>query len=414
MRRNHGLWLNLGFLGAVFLVGLYYASRSLENIELFLTAVAWPFMMMAWPLGILLALFVFVKLSYRLGGSLRQAPAAPAPAKNIPASKTPEIILEDYRIIREVGRYALLKELGRGAFGTVFKAVDTSKLDRFWAIKETELTLDSRHTLEELRQFFDQEQKVLSWLSHPGIVARRDYFTEGNSLFLVMEYVPGYTLRQVLNANRGAFLQDFVVGLAEHICDALGYLHAQRPNPIIFRDLKPGNLMLASDGSIKLIDFGICRLSNQNQHALECMPLQQADEVTEVLGRCQDTVCLGTPGYAAPEQYPDSGMQSDTRADLYALGVLMWELLTDERPPRTPRRLERIRGFNATAHDELQPLLDRATALDRNERFSSAKLMARALAEFREKRICMTPDQLRAERQMAYTRTHNILKTNFF
>ena len=92
----------------------------------------------------------------------------------------------------------------------------------------------------------------------------------------------------------------------------------------------------------------------------------------------------------------------------------MWELLTDERPPRTPQRLERIRGYNATAHDELQPLLDRATALDRNERFSSAKMMARALAEFREKRICMTPEKLKTDRTMAYTRTHNILRTNFF
>lgn len=405
--RSSGMWLNFGSLLVICLVGAYYASGSLEAMLSSLAVLAWPAVVAG-----------FLWLCFRLGSR----PARPAPVSATPTAKSQPapvraqqpIVLEDYRILREVGRYALLKELGRGAFGTVFKAVDKTNLDRFWAIKETELSLESKHSLEELRKFFDQEQKVLSWLSHPGIVARRDFFTEANSLFLVMEYVPGYTLRQVLNANRGAFLQDFVVGLAEHICDALGYLHAQRPNPIIFRDLKPGNLMLAADGSIKLIDFGICRLSNQNQQALECMPLQEADEVTEVLGRCQDTVCLGTPGYAAPEQYPQSGMQSDARADLYALGVLMWELLTDERPPRTPRQLDRIRSYNATAHDELQPLLDRATALDRNERFSSARLMARALCEFREKRICKSPEELKAERQMAYTRTHNILKTNFF
>ncbi|MFN8609731.1 MAG: serine/threonine-protein kinase [Vulcanimicrobiota bacterium] len=407
--RSQGMWLNLGALLVIYVVGMYYASGSWQMVLASLLASSSVFL---WPVGVL----AFLWLCFWLGSRLRASspPAAP-PKKPAPGPVKPlPINLEDHRILREVGRYALLKELGRGAFGTVFKAVDTTSLDRFWAIKETELTLESRHSLEELSNFFDQEQKVLSWLSHPGIVSRRDFFTQGNSLFLVMEYVPGYTLRQVLNANRGAFLQDFVVGLAEHICDALAYLHAQRPNPIIFRDLKPGNLMLASDGSIKLIDFGICRLSNQNQQAMECMPLQQAEEVTEVLGRCQDTVCLGTPGYAAPEQYPQSGMQSDARADLYALGILMWELLTDERPPRTPRRLERIRGFNATAHDELQPLLDRATAIDRNERFSSAKLMARALAEFREKRIGMTAEELKAGRQMVYTRTHNILKTNFF
>lgn len=395
------MWLNLGTFGVLGMTALFYLEGSVEGMLL--------------PLLGLAGLAGLAHLSFRLGGSTaRQPVAAPPPPPRPASSKAPAIVMEDLRVVREVGRYALVKELGRGAFGTVYKAVDTQSLDRFWAIKEMELTLDSKHSMEDLRNFFDQEQKVLSWLNHPGIVARRDFFTEGNSLYLVMEYVPGYTLRQVLNANRGAFLQDFVVGLAETICEALGYLHAQRPNPIIFRDLKPGNLMLAADGAIKLIDFGICRLSNQNQATLDCLPLQAADEVTEVLGRCQDTVCLGTPGYAAPEQYPDSGMQSDTRADLFALGVLMWEMLTDERPPRAPQRLERIRGYNATAHDELQPLLDRATALDRNERFSSAKMMARALAEFREKRICMSLDKLKAERQMAYTRTHNILKTNFF
>lgn len=398
------MWLNVGSLLAMGSIGLYYSpdSLGLAGPLLGLTTVA------------LTTLLVFRWVS-RAAQQQELPPPAP-PKKKIPVEPKPEpIVLEDLRVIREVGRYAMVKELGRGAFGTVYKAVDTKAPDRFWAIKEMELRLDSRHTMEELHRFFDQEQKVLSWLSHPGIVARRDFFTEGNSLYLVMEYVPGYTLRQVLNANRGAFLQDFVVGLAEAICEALAYLHAQRPNPIIFRDLKPGNLMLASDGSLKLIDFGICRLSNQNERTLDCLPMPSNDaEVTEVLGRCQDTVCLGTPGYAAPEQYPDSGVQSDTRADLYALGVLMWELLTDERPPRTPRRLERIRSYNATAHDELQPLLDRATALQRDERFPSAKMMARALAEFREKRICMKPEKLKADRQMAYTRTHNILKTNFY
>ncbi|MBS2040054.1 serine/threonine protein kinase [bacterium] len=407
--RGQWMWLNLGLLTVICTVGVYYASGSWQTTMD--SVLAWSTIF-----TVPLVALAFFQLCFWLGHRYRRppAPSPVAPTRPAAPARRPPINLEDHRVIREVGRYALLKELGRGAFGTVFKAVDVTSLDRFWAIKETELTLESKHSLDELSKFFDQEQKVLSWLSHPGIVARRDFFTQGNSLFLVMEYVPGYTLRQVLNANRGAFLQDFVVGLAEHICEALAYLHAQRPNPIIFRDLKPGNLMLASDGSIKLIDFGICRLSNQNQQALDCMPLQEADEVTEVLGRCQDTVCLGTPGYAAPEQYPQSGMQSDARADLYALGVLMWELLTDERPPRTPRRLERIRSYNATSHDELQPLLDRATAIDRNERFSSAKLMARALAEFREKRICKKPEELKAERQMVYTRTHNILKTNFF
>jgi serine/threonine protein kinase len=400
MSRNSRMWFFLAAFGLSALAAFF-----------FLKGMAAGFLLPV--LGVLVA-GGLVGFSFWAGGHSAQSPR---PATTAPAGpkvvRSPANLLEDLKVVREVGHYALHKELGRGAFGTVYKAVDSRSPERFWAIKEMELKLDSKHSLSELRKFFDQEQKVLSWLNHPGIVARRDFFTVGTSLYLVMEYVPGYTLRQVLTANRGAFLQDFVVGLAESVCEALAYLHSQRPNPIIFRDLKPGNLMLAEDGSIKLIDFGICRLSNQNQRALDCMPMQEADEVTEVLGRCQDTVCLGTPGYAAPEQYPQSGVQSDARADLFALGVLMWELLTDERPPRRPQRLERVGGYNATAHEELQGLLDRATALDRNERYSSAKLMARALQDFREKRICTSLEKLKADRQMAYVRTHNLLKTNF-
>lgn len=296
----------------------------------------------------------------------RRRPAPPPP----PPAKAPA---QPQEVLRQVGSYALLAELGQGAFGKVYKAVNQQRPDQFWALKHMQIGLTAQ-SMEVMRENFDREQKVLSWLNHPGIVARKEFFTQGDSFYLVMEYVEGCTLRQLLNAN-GPLTYHCVIPLVVQTCQALAYLHSQKPRPIIFRDLKPGNLMVSADGTVKLIDFGICRFDSAAQ--IEQPPLQQNDEVTEVLGRCQDTICLGTPGYAAPEQYPQSAGGSDHRCDIYALGVLMWELLGGARPPRQPQVLPPL-----DVPEALQAIVDRATALEPEQRYSSARLMASALTAF--------------------------------
>ena len=280
--------------------------------------------------------------------------------------------------IKRLGKYDLLEEVGSGAFGTVYRAVDPAHPRKEWALKE--MHVSSGPELEMLRESFDREQKVLSWLDHPGIVGRKEYFAEGQSLILVMEFVHGLSLRQLFLQSPQGLSIHVVLPIAEGICAALVHLHSQKPHPILFRDLKPANVMVDPLGNVKLVDFGICRVVSRQAAELFTAPARATD-ATEVLGVRGDTLCLGTPGYAAPEQYPDSDLECDPRADIYALGVLIWSLLADEKPPKNPDLLPALRDYSSKIPWEVQELVSRATALNREERYSSSRLMLHALQE---------------------------------
>lgn len=300
----------------------------------------------------------------------RPAPVAAAPAEAAPAAPLAVI----------GGRYEVLGELGQGGFGKVLLAREGG---RQWALKKLELGMTA-----DLRSFLDQEQKILSWLSHPGIVTRRELVGD----YLVMEYVPGSSLDKLLRERVRPLAPEAVVFLAEQVCEILSYLHAQKPQPIIFRDLKPANLMVTPDGTVKLIDFGIARLYDPEARVPARLTLPGgAEDATEVLqavnretsvvlGRCQDTTCMGTPGYAAPEQYPGSGMQSDPRADIYALGVIMHTLLSGESAAGKPVPLVALRRLNAEVPPALEHIVARAVRPDRERRWSSARILGQALA----------------------------------
>ncbi|HET9110698.1 MAG TPA: serine/threonine-protein kinase [Ktedonobacterales bacterium] len=254
------------------------------------------------------------------------------------------------------GRYLVLKTIGRGGMAAVYQASDT-KGSRLVAIKEMSQENLSSQELTEALDGFRREAGLLQNLKHPNLPQVFANFSENGRHYLVMEFIDGDTLEQKLVAAKGPLPEAEVMGWARQLCDALAYLHGQRP-PIIFRDLKPANVMVTRKGQVKLIDFGIARLFSNRQS--------------------RDTQALGTPGYAPPEQYGSA--QTDVRADIYALGATLYHLLTNYDVGRTPFALPPLRSRNSAVSERTASAIERATRLDRNDRYATVTDFAQALA----------------------------------
>ncbi len=205
-------------------------------------------------------------------------------------------------------RYLILSMVGQGGMGAVYRVEDTVS-NQILAVKELSTTnLPTHQERLEAVEMFDQEARLLQTLRHQNLPFVTDRFSLGDRHFLVMEYIDGATLQEMIDAQGSGFDESTVLGWAEQLCQVLNYLHKQSP-PIIFRDLKPDNIMLASDtGQLKLIDFGIARAFKAGQSI--------------------DTVALGTNLFAAPEQFGRG--QTEARSDIYSLGVTMCCLLTGQ------------------------------------------------------------------------------------
>jgi serine/threonine protein kinase len=246
-------------------------------------------------------------------------------------------------------RYIVLKTVGQGGMAAVYQATDT-KSNRVVAIKE--MSQDGL-TPEELREALDNfsaEARMLQNLNHDNLPKVYESFTESARHYLVMEFIEGQTLEQKMRAVGGALPQADVLRWSAQLCAALDYLHLHKP-PIIFRDLKPANIMVTPKGKIKLIDFGIARIFNRS--------------------RTKDTQALGTPGYAPPEQYGSA--QTDPRADIYALGATLYQLLTGYDVSKTPFALPPIQSKNPMVAPNVRYAIERATRLDRNQRYQSVR-----------------------------------------
>jgi hypothetical protein len=252
------------------------------------------------------------------------------------------------------GRYQLGRLLGSGGFGAVYLAEDL-RLQRPVAIKICSTRRLPREEAAEAARLFEQEALTLAHLRHPGLTAVWDYFSEGDDYYLVMEYVPGETLRELLARSGGCLPVPLAIDYASQLCSVLRYLHT-RPNPIVFRDLKPGNIMVTPGGDLKLIDFGIARLFSPD--------------------KISDTAQFGTPGYAPPEQY---GSQTEPRSDIYSLGAVTHQMLTGHNPARSPFALPPARVINPALSPELESALLRALAPRPDDRFATADEFCAAL-----------------------------------
>ncbi len=212
------------------------------------------------------------------------------------------------------GRYRILTQVGSGGYGDVYKAADGEFGDRLVAIKEMSQKGLNPHETAEATEAFKREAFLLAGLTHPNLPSIYDYFTEHGRWYLVMSFIEGETLETYLGRAKGGYLPvEKVLQIGIQLAAVLSYLHTRRP-PIIFRDLKPSNIMRTPDGGIYLIDFGIARHFKQ--------------------GQTKDTIALGSPGYAAPEQYGRA--QSTPQTDVYSLGATLHQLLTGSDPSHSP------------------------------------------------------------------------------
>ncbi len=251
-------------------------------------------------------------------------------------------------------RYVIVRPLGSGGFGSVFLANDKRLGNRSVAVKYFATSHLSPNDADVAARLFQSEAHTLANLNHPNLTPVLDYFAAPDGWVLVMAYVAGDTLSALQRRLGGPFGQQQVINWAIEICQVLEYLHTQQP-PLVFRDLKPSNIMRTNDGRIMLIDFGIARTFKEDQH--------------------QDTVQLGTPGYAPPEQY---GGQTEPRSDLYSLGATMYVLLTNDRLTGG-FSVPNVRQINPNVSAELAQLIERLTALRPSERPPSAAAVRQEL-----------------------------------
>lgn len=241
------------------------------------------------------------------------------------------------------GKYKILNEIGRGGMSVVYLAMD-ERLNKQWAIKEIRKKGNGKND-EIVVNSLLAEAHLMKRLDHPALPRIVDIIDNGITIYVVMDYVEGQSLDKVLN-EYGAQPEELVVGWAKQLCDALSYLHSQKPS-IIYRDMKPANVMLKPEGNIKIIDFGIAREYKEQ--------------------KLSDTTVLGTKGYAPPEQY--SG-QTDPRSDIFALGMTMHHLLTGV-DPRNGEPYAPVRQWNPELSEGIEIIIDRCVEPAAENRYQS-------------------------------------------
>ena len=244
------------------------------------------------------------------------------------------------------GRYKLILQTGKGGCSVVYMAQDI-KLNRVCAIKI--IKKDSPGGAIAITDSLNEANK-LKMLAHVAIPQLYDIIEDDEKLCIVMEFVEGTALNTVIRNRKRPMPQEDIVDIAKQICNVLFYLHTLRPARI-FRDLKPANIILQSNGLIKLIDFGIMKVYDES--------------ITE------DTANLGTLGYAAPEQFGGKG-QTDARTDIYCLGMTLYHLITGICPAKTSFEMRPIREYRYDVSDALIAIVKKCTAVEREDRYQSA------------------------------------------
>jgi serine/threonine-protein kinase len=267
--------------------------------------------------------------------------------------------------LQRVGRYEIVSELGRGAMGVVYKALDPT-IGRTVALKTMRLDVHGLESDDVLRRF-KNEARAAGVLNHPNIVTIYDAGEQDGTFYMAMEYMEGTTLHSLLAQNR-VLQPEQIIQISRQVCKGLDYAHSHH---IIHRDIKPANIMLTPDGTVKIMDFGIAKAGG---------------------GMTSTGQVLGTPNYMSPEQV--KGKVLDGRSDLFSFGVLLYEMVTGEKPfvgqnvttiiykivhesPIAPRDLD------VTIHPGLSAVVTKSLAKSPDERYQSGAQLVHDLENYK-------------------------------
>ena len=247
-------------------------------------------------------------------------------------------------------RYEILKEIGRGGMSIVYLAMD-NRLNKSIAVKDIRKRQNSNN--EFLMHSLIIESNMLKNLDHGSLPKIYDIIDDSGNIYVVMDYVEGQSLSQKFKSS-GPLPEKDVIDWAKQLSNVLGYLHSRKPYPIIYRDMKPDNIMLTPENKIKLIDFGIAR-----EYKVE---------------NTTDTTNLGTRAFAAPEQI--AGKQTDARTDIYSLGVTLYNLVTGKSLSEPPFEIKPIRTWNPALSEGLEYIIEKCTAAEPENRYQSCEQLS--------------------------------------
>jgi eukaryotic-like serine/threonine-protein kinase len=256
-------------------------------------------------------------------------------------------------------RYAIQEVIGVGGMGSVYRARDMHfpSVTKLVAVKEMINSAPDPLVRENIVQNFEREANLLATLQHPSIPRISDYFTVESRSYLVLEFIHGKDMEAIINETSGFLPESQVLSWAIELCDVLDYLHKHKPDPIIFRDMKPSNVMINHNGDVILVDFGIAKTFQSGIRG----------------------TMIGTEGYSPPEQYRGEATPS---ADIYAMGATIHHALTRRDPRLEPpfSFSERpIRRINSAVSPDLETVVNMALEYNTESRFRTAAEMKQAL-----------------------------------
>ena len=261
------------------------------------------------------------------------------------------------------GKYEILKEIGRGGMSIVYLARD-NRLNKQWAVKE--IKNDGSKSTQTLLKGLEREANILKNVDHPVLPRIVDIINSRGTIYVVMDFIEGTNLGDVLK-QEGAQSQEDVIEWGRELASALDYLHSMNP-PIIYRDMKPANVMLKPEGGVKLIDFGTAKEYTIESNA--------------------DTTALGTRGYAAPEQFGDAQgrgiYKTDARTDIYNLGATLYHMVTGMNPCEPPYEIKPIRQWNQALSTGLEQIIMKCTQPNPDDRYQSCSELLYALDHYTE------------------------------